>query len=165
MFGRVGSLLRHHSLVIGVACAVLTVQHRKKKVSEFNFRKPFAFCEAAIEGASSIASSSKKEEQEEVQQLEEVLEVEEEEDDSLLDDDAWEAKKQSCSFCKFFLDSPCKTQFRDWSRCVDRCKKTEEDFKEACSPFTTVSVTNFCLALPSNCSFTLSFYHMECLLF
>ena len=50
------------------------------------------------------------------------------------DDDAyWEKKKAECSFCRMFLESPCSSQFKLWSRCVDRAKEEEKDFKEECS--------------------------------
>lgn len=53
------------------------------------------------------------------------------------DDDAtWEERKQKCSFCRQFLESPCKFQFRQWSRCVDKAKAEEKEFIEACQLYT-----------------------------
>ena len=31
-------------------------------------------------------------------------------------------EKRNCTFCTAFLDSPCSTQFKHWSRCVDKAK-------------------------------------------
>jgi hypothetical protein len=52
------------------------------------------------------------------------------------DDEAWEAEKQKCSFCKQFLDSPCKVQFKGWSKCVDKAKELNIDFVAACTDYT-----------------------------
>lgn len=52
------------------------------------------------------------------------------------DDEAWEAEKQKCSFCRMFLASPCKLEFKRWSKCVDGAKARDEDFVSACSQFT-----------------------------
>lgn len=57
-------------------------------------------------------------------------------DDSELDDADWELEKQKCSFCKFFLSSPCRNQFTKWSKCVDLAKAREEDFVQACALYT-----------------------------
>lgn len=32
-----------------------------------------------------------------------------------------------------FVESPCKEEFKKWSKCVDAAKKEEQDFKEICS--------------------------------
>ena len=50
-----------------------------------------------------------------------VVVIDDDDDDD--DDEAWEKEKENCSFCKFFIDSPCKKQFKRWSKCVDRCKE------------------------------------------
>ena len=52
------------------------------------------------------------------------------------DDATWEAEKEKCSFCKAFLGSPCKDQFKYWSKCVDKAKTLEVDFAVACSDYT-----------------------------
>lgn len=49
--------------------------------------------------------------------------------------DEWEKEKQKCSFCKFFLGSPCRVQFRDWSKCVDKAKAADENFVEICQNY------------------------------
>lgn len=49
----------------------------------------------------------------------------------------WDIKKENCSFCKMFLESPCKRQFQRWSKCVDNAKKiNEDDFVIPCAPCT-----------------------------
>ena len=58
------------------------------------------------------------------------------------DDDAeWEEKKKNCSFCRHFLESPCRLQFKAWSKCVEKCKEDDTDFVEICSPYTRELVT------------------------
>eukprot|EP00601_Ochromonadales_sp_CCMP2298_P036889 CAMPEP_0173355228 /NCGR_PEP_ID=MMETSP1144-20121109/17638_1 /TAXON_ID=483371 /ORGANISM="non described non described, Strain CCMP2298" /LENGTH=182 /DNA_ID=CAMNT_0014303893 /DNA_START=164 /DNA_END=708 /DNA_ORIENTATION=- len=57
-------------------------------------------------------------------------------DEEAVDDKDWEAEKEKCSFCKFFIESPCKTQFKHWSKCVDRAKTENVEFAEACSRYT-----------------------------
>mmetsp|Transcript_28070 Transcript_28070/g.47218 ORF Transcript_28070/g.47218 Transcript_28070/m.47218 type:complete len:203 (-) Transcript_28070:161-769(-) len=52
------------------------------------------------------------------------------------DDKDWEAEKEKCSFCKFFIESPCKKHFKKWSKCVDKAKEDETDFASVCSEFT-----------------------------
>ena len=74
----------------------------------------FAFTISAVVGLEKIVS------------LNESIEVEDEEDAE------WERKKKECSFCKMFLESPCRQQFKYWSKCVDRAKEEGVDFKEAC---------------------------------
>lgn len=53
-----------------------------------------------------------------------------------VEDPAWDEEKQNCSFCKHFLASPCKTQFKRWSNCVDKAKESNLDFISACTVFT-----------------------------
>lgn len=61
---------------------------------------------------------------------------------SLPDDDLeWEEKKRNCSFCRHFLESPCKLQFKNWSKCVEKCKEKDTDFVEICSSHTRDLVT------------------------
>ena len=50
-----------------------------------------------------------------------------------IDDEEWEKKKMECSFCRMFLESPCKAQFKLWSKCVDKAKGDDLDFKEICT--------------------------------
>ena len=45
----------------------------------------------------------------------------------------WERKKMECSFCRMFLESPCKNQFKLWSKCVDKAKEDGLEFKDVCS--------------------------------
>mmetsp|Transcript_5746 Transcript_5746/g.6269 ORF Transcript_5746/g.6269 Transcript_5746/m.6269 type:complete len:137 (-) Transcript_5746:71-481(-) len=52
------------------------------------------------------------------------------------EDKKWEEEKQHCSFCRSFLQSPCKEPFKKWSRCVDRAKDKDVDFIEACQTYT-----------------------------
>lgn len=47
----------------------------------------------------------------------------------------WEKDKQACSFCKFYLNSPCRLQFRDWSRCIERAKLADDSYVEVCHHF------------------------------
>jgi hypothetical protein len=48
-------------------------------------------------------------------------------------DEEWEAKKRECSFCKMFLESPCREQFKFWSKCVDKAKIDNVEFKDVCA--------------------------------
>ena len=36
-------------------------------------------------------------------------------------------EKRSCTFCSMFLDSPCSTQFKFWSRCIDKAKEGDRN--------------------------------------
>lgn len=57
------------------------------------------------------------------------------------DDDAWEEQKKKCGFCRHFLESPCKQQFKVWSKCVDGAKDANEDFVVKCSECTQHLIT------------------------
>lgn len=64
-----------------------------------------------------------------------------EEDDITIEADdeedaKWIAEKSHCSFCKMFIFSPCKPQFKLWSQCVDSAKEKDEDFAQVCSEHT-----------------------------
>jgi len=50
---------------------------------------------------------------------------------------AWEQEKSSCSFCTYFLESPCAQPFRQWSQCVDLAKARQLDYISTCSVYTT----------------------------
>jgi hypothetical protein len=52
------------------------------------------------------------------------------------EDVEWNVEKEKCSFCRQFLQSPCKNQFRRWSKCVDLAKEKDVDFVKACSGYT-----------------------------
>ena len=39
------------------------------------------------------------------------------------------------------MESPCKDQFKGWSKCVEKCKEEDTDFVEICSPYTKALVT------------------------
>lgn len=56
--------------------------------------------------------------------------------DDELEDKDWLLEKEKCSFCKFFLGSPCKNQFIKWSKCVDLAKSKDLDFVKSCSVYT-----------------------------
>ena len=64
-------------------------------------------------------------------------------DEEEMDDETWEKSKSGCSFCKFFLESPCRVQFRNWSKCVDKCHKKDADFKVICTEYTQVGLCCF----------------------
>jgi hypothetical protein len=49
----------------------------------------------------------------------------------------WERQKSTCSFCQYFLASPCAVPFRRWSMCVDIAKEESLDYVSTCSPYTT----------------------------
>jgi len=53
--------------------------------------------------------------------------------DDVDDDKHWDEKMSQCSFCRHFLLSPCKEQFKRWSRCVDQSKAVGEDFTTVCA--------------------------------
>ena len=57
-------------------------------------------------------------------------------DDDDEDDAEWMAEKEKCSFCKQFLQSPCKIPFRKWSKCVDKAKEEDLEFVAACFQYT-----------------------------
>ncbi len=57
-------------------------------------------------------------------------------DSDLADDDTWEKKKELCSFCAMFLNSPCSLHFKRWSTCVDNAKAAEQDYVTGCSLYT-----------------------------
>ena len=52
-----------------------------------------------------------------------------------VDDSHWEYKRNSCSFCKMFLDSPCQTPFKTWSSCADNAKSSNLDPNSTCSQY------------------------------
>lgn len=52
------------------------------------------------------------------------------------DDTEWMVEKEKCSFCKQFLQSPCKIPFRRWSKCVDKAKEENLEFVGACFKYT-----------------------------
>jgi hypothetical protein len=56
--------------------------------------------------------------------------------DEEVDDEEWLKEKEKCSFCTFFLGSPCRNQFIKWSKCVDLAKSKELDFIKSCSVYT-----------------------------
>eukprot|EP00607_Mallomonas_marina_P009814 CAMPEP_0182419590 /NCGR_PEP_ID=MMETSP1167-20130531/4008_1 /TAXON_ID=2988 /ORGANISM="Mallomonas Sp, Strain CCMP3275" /LENGTH=172 /DNA_ID=CAMNT_0024594585 /DNA_START=71 /DNA_END=589 /DNA_ORIENTATION=- len=49
------------------------------------------------------------------------------------EEEQWEIEKEKCSFCKHFLKSPCKAEFKGWSKCVDKAKEEEKDFVSVCN--------------------------------
>jgi hypothetical protein len=53
--------------------------------------------------------------------------------DDVDDDKHWDEKMSQCSFCRHFLLSPCKEQFKGWSRCVDQSRALGEDFTTVCA--------------------------------
>ncbi len=53
------------------------------------------------------------------------------------DDEEWESEKRKCSFCRFFLNSPCRHEFKYWSKCVDKAKQLDVDFAQACHVYTS----------------------------
>ncbi|KAL3665214.1 hypothetical protein V7S43_009842 [Phytophthora oleae] len=42
------------------------------------------------------------------------------------------APKAECGFCKFMKAGPCGKEFTAWEACLDRCKKSGDDFIEQC---------------------------------
>lgn len=48
----------------------------------------------------------------------------------------WEKEKSGCSFCQHFLQSPCKSQFTWWSKCVDKSKDAGLDYVGTCGEYT-----------------------------
>ena len=49
-------------------------------------------------------------------------EVKEDDENSV---DEWEIEKEKCELCKFFLRSPCKLPFKNWSKCMEKAKLGE----------------------------------------
>lgn len=64
-------------------------------------------------------------------QLAKKVEIEDPEGDM-----AWEIEKSGCSFCQYFLHSPCSVPFRKWSKCVDLAKDANLDYVSTCSSYT-----------------------------
>lgn len=56
---------------------------------------------------------------------------------ALGDDEIWEKKKNTCGFCRSFLESPCAYHFKRWSKCVDLAKDLELDYVEECAEYTS----------------------------
>ncbi len=48
----------------------------------------------------------------------------------------WENEKSGCSFCQHFLQSPCKSAFTWWSKCVDKSKEAGLDYVNTCGEYT-----------------------------
>ena len=48
----------------------------------------------------------------------------------------WEKEKSGCSFCQHFLESPCKSPFTWWSKCVDKSKEAGLDYVNTCGEYT-----------------------------
>ena len=63
--------------------------------------------------------------------IKEAIDVEESEGT-----EEWEKEKSGCSFCQHFLQSPCKTQFTRWSKCVDKSKDLGMDYVNTCAEYT-----------------------------
>lgn len=83
-----------------------------------------------------------------------------EEEDKLVredySDEYWEHRKENCGFCKFFLDSPCSSPFKAWSKCIDIEKKRaapedEEGYINKCMSHTR-SLSE-CTAAPENAEY------------
>ncbi len=63
--------------------------------------------------------------------------------DVVDDEEKWEHKKNHCSFCKTFLESPCIAEFKIWNTCVDMSRDLEaakgtdekDTYIEACSAY------------------------------
>lgn len=53
------------------------------------------------------------------------------------EDEYWAKKARDCSFCKQFLESPCRQPFQHWSRCVDLAKSRDLKFEDACREYTS----------------------------
>jgi hypothetical protein len=53
-------------------------------------------------------------------------------------DEDWEAKRQSCGFCKRFLESPCAEEFKSWLRCIHRSKSAGLDYVQECRSVSSV---------------------------
>ena len=58
-----------------------------------------------------------------------------------VEKDDWDESKENCPFCKFFMKSPCKLEFKKWSKCVDDAKAKDIDFVEACGVYTDALIT------------------------
>ena len=103
----------------------------------------FAFCDdkkATAPGAPTPASKAPSSKLN-VPKVDDKLPVEKNLSSEEQEDAEWEEKKKNCSFCRHFLESPCKDQFKGWSKCVEKCKEEDTDFVEICSPYTKALVT------------------------
>lgn len=52
------------------------------------------------------------------------------------EEEEWIAEKEKCSFCKHFMLSPCREEFKKWTKCVDLAKSKELDFVKSCTHYT-----------------------------
>jgi hypothetical protein len=52
------------------------------------------------------------------------------------EDIAWMKEKMQCGFCRYFLNGPCKQQYKQWAKCIDRTKEEGGDFAVACEKYT-----------------------------
>jgi hypothetical protein len=53
----------------------------------------------------------------------------------------WDAQKEKCSFCRHFMLSPCRQEFKKWAKCVDIAKAKDIDFVYACQHYTRALMT------------------------
>ncbi len=104
-----------------------------------NSNKNHALCsnsESKSDGSIYGINNKQKFELEEIQQAL-AARVRESVDNSGPEEDAaWDAKKSTCSFCQFFMESPCAVPFRKWSRCVDLAKEDGLNYVTTCAIFT-----------------------------
>lgn len=105
---------------IAAACFSLATSSNRKAVCDYNYlvranyaRSDYMPREAYLEIISDASD--------------EILAV------KLDEDEEWEIEKEKCSFCKHFLKSPCKSQFKHWSKCVDKAKEDNDDFVSVCT--------------------------------
>lgn len=92
--------------------AYVTTYKYQTSFPQFNGNSFISYNDGAVEGEGTVKAN---------------------EEDRELTEEEWEIEKSKCSFCRQFIESPCKEVFKKWSKCVDRCKEEENDFVAICS--------------------------------
>jgi hypothetical protein len=59
------------------------------------------------------------------------------EDEGTPEDIAWMASKMQCSFCRYFMNGPCKQQYKQWAKCVDRAEADGKNAERACKLYSS----------------------------
>jgi len=145
MLARVSRLRHFASGIAIVAVASFSVQEPRREARCENAKSPVASPTdvAQVPHPTTAKTNAKSPEVavtvvvdnvgKEVEAKKEEEEEEEEEELDEVEDAKWEEEKEKCDFCKMFLGSPCKEQFKKWSRCVDKAKQNEKDFVSECT--------------------------------
>jgi hypothetical protein len=50
----------------------------------------------------------------------------------------WEDKARHCSFCRYFMHTPCINKFKRWSNCIEQANEMGLDVVEACADYSAI---------------------------